>query len=162
MNNHEHDDYCLLQSTVWEFYQEGKKVQLGWRPLTHANTWVWSILFVLRLVHNLLWLCFLPIMFPCFRFTCVHFFALYKAAWMATLWNNFCLSQHIMLVYIFITDTPECCDAVSCSIATAPAQMKKVKWLGCEGCLKWFHGYCVKALPSDYRKKQWYCTNCKI
>ena len=28
VNNYEHDDYCLLQSTVREFYQERKKVQL--------------------------------------------------------------------------------------------------------------------------------------
>ena len=24
------------------------------------------------------------------------------------------------------------------------------------------HGYCSKALPSDYRKKKWYCANCNM
>ena len=68
-----------------------------------------------------------------------------------------------MCVLLILDTTPEfeCCDAVSCSIATAPARIKEVKWLGCDGCQKWFHGYCVKALPSDHRKKKWYCINCK-
>ena len=55
---------------------------------------------------------------------------------------------------------PEICEADICSIDEAPSTMRAVRWLGCDSCNKWYHGYCIKAKPSDYRKKTWLCNTC--
>ena len=54
----------------------------------------------------------------------------------------------------------ELCEADICSIDQAPSKMKAIRWLGCESCNKWYHGYCIKAKPSDYRRKTWLSKNC--
>lgn len=45
-------------------------------------------------------------------------------------------------------------------IDQAPKKMKSIRWLDCESCDKWFHGFCIKAKPSDSHKKKWLCSKC--
>ena len=55
----------------------------------------------------------------------------------------------------------EQCNANNCVIEDAPSNMKVVKWLNCDACHMWFHGFCIKAKACDYRKKTWLCDKCK-
>ena len=57
------------------------------------------------------------------------------------------------------SDSEEC-KANKCVIGEAPSNMRLIKWLNCDTCHMWFHGFCIKAKASDYRKKRWICEKC--
>lgn len=55
-------------------------------------------------------------------------------------------------------DLEEECAATPCIIRKY--KKKIIKWLNCDKCHLWFHGYCIKAKKKDYNANKWFCSAC--
>ena len=49
------------------------------------------------------------------------------------------------------------CQVRECSVGR---KTKKIDWLGCESCLKWFHSRCVDVNKKDYKDAPYICDDC--
>ena len=59
-----------------------------------------------------------------------------------------------------ISDSDTVCE--ECQLRECPVgrKTKKIDWLGCESCLKWFHSRCVDVNKKDFKDAPYICDDC--
>ena len=58
------------------------------------------------------------------------------------------------------SDSDTVCE--ECQLRECPVgrKTKKIDWLGCESCLKWFYSRCVDVNKKDYKDAPYICDDC--